>query len=198
MRFTMLRAWLGAIPAHGAFVAAHAPRGLFLAAGASGEIPHDLVFNIVNFLILVIVLAYVLRKPAASFFSNRSGAIRRELEQARRAIEESKAKLAEAADKAAHLEQEIQNLRAAARQEMEREGERLRQEAAQEAAKIQQLAQARVAAALRAAQAELRTYAAAQVVAKAQEALRRRLDDEGQHRLLRDFLTELRTKASPN
>ncbi len=191
--------WIVSGAGFGGSAAASGIRGpVLLAAAPAGELPRELIFNIVNFLLLVIVLGYLLRKPAASFFSLRSEAVHRQLEQARQATEEAKARLTEVTEKVAHLEQEIQNLRTAAERDMEFERQRFRQETAQEAVKIQQLAQAQVAAALRAAKTELRDYAAGEIVGKAREAIRRRLDDEGQRRLVSFFLTDLRSKASRN
>jgi F-type H+-transporting ATPase subunit b len=175
-----------------------APLAMLVAAAPAGELPHELIFNIVNFLLLVFVLGYLLRKPAASFFSQRSQTIHRQLEQAREALEEAKAKLSEVEEKAAHLEQEIQNLRAAAQKDMEFERQRLRQETAQEALKIERLAEAQVATALRAAKAELRNYAAGEVIVKAQEAIRRGWEDANQRRLVGFFVADLGSKASRN
>ncbi len=176
----------------------HAGSLVLLAGSPREQISHELILNIVNFLLLVIVLGYLLRKRAAAFFSERSETIRRQIEASRRALEEAKSKLAEATEKAAHLEQEIQSLRVEAQREMELERERFLRETAQEAARIQQLADAQVAAAVRAGQAELRAFAAADVIAKAEQAIRRRLDPGGQNRLVSSFLTELRSKARLN
>lgn len=169
-----------------------------LTVNPTGQVPHEMILDIVNFLLLVIVLGYLLRKRVSAYFSGRSRAIRQEMEAARQALKEAKSRLAEATGKVALLEQEIRKLRDEALREMDLERERFRRETAQEAIKIQQLADAQLTAASRAAQAELRAFAAREVVGKAEQAIRRRLDYGGQHRLISSFLADLRSKASRN
>ena len=52
-------------------------------------------------------LAYILRKPLADFFAQRSASIRSGLEEGRKALEASQAQLKAVEEKLQHLEEEI-------------------------------------------------------------------------------------------
>ena len=61
-------------------------------AGESHE-GHSAVFKWINFAILVAGLGYVLRKPLAQFFSDRSATIEKRLSEGRKALEAAEAQL---------------------------------------------------------------------------------------------------------
>jgi len=156
----------------------------------------ELFYKIINLSILVGVLAYFLRKPAAEFFAQRSAAIRRGLEEGRKALEASQAQLKAVEEKLKHLEEEIAEFKAAAVREMEAERQRLKQAAAEAAEKIIQSARAQTEAATRAAKLELKAYAGQEAVKLAEEIIRRRLDDAGRKKLVGDFLSEVESQKS--
>src|SRR5579862_2676217 len=51
------------------------------------------LYEFINFVILVVALIYILRKPLAEFFRSRSSAIGKSLEEGRKALEASQAQL---------------------------------------------------------------------------------------------------------
>jgi F-type H+-transporting ATPase subunit b len=148
----------------------------------------ELFYKCINLAILVGALAYVLRKPLADFFAQRSASIRKGLEDGRKALEASQAQLKAVEGKLQHLEEEIAAFKASAAREMESERQRLKTAAAEEAEKILQSARAQTEAAVRAAKLELKSYAAGQAVKLAEEIIRRRLDGAAQEELVSDFL----------
>jgi F-type H+-transporting ATPase subunit b len=154
----------------------------------------ELVYKFINLSLLVGALAYILRKPLADFFAQRSASIRKGLEDGRKALEASQAQLKTVEEKLLHLEEEIAAFKAAAEREMEAEGQRLRQAAAEEAEKILQSARAQTEVAVRAAKLELKSYAAKQAVELAEEIIRRRLDEAGRKRLVSDFLAGVESR----
>jgi F-type H+-transporting ATPase subunit b len=141
-------------------------------------------------------LGYLLRKPLADFFAQRSASIRKQIEEGRKALEASQAQLKTVEEKLRHLEKEIAAFKASAGQEMEAERQRLKHAEAEEAAKILQAARAQTEVAVRAAKLELRTYAAQQAVALAEEIIRQRLDEAGRKKLVSDFLAEVKSRES--
>jgi len=157
---------------------------------------HELLYKVINFVILVGALAYLLRKPLAGFFVQRSESIRKSLEEGRKALESSQAQLRNIEEKLRGLEEEISRFKAAAAREMEAERERLRQAAAAEAERILQFARAEIDNATRAAKLELKVYAAGQAVELAEAMIRQRLDEAGQRRLVGRFVGELTRKSS--
>lgn len=159
-------------------------------AEGAGAGSHDLVYKIINFVILVGALGYLLRKPLGDFLAGRSEAIRKSLEEGRKALEASEAQLRAIEDKLAKLEEEIARFKAASAQEMQAERERLRHAAEAEAGRMLAFARAQIESAARAARLELKAYAAGQAVELAERTVRERLDEAGQRRLVDQFVRE--------
>lgn len=175
--------------------------GRAAAAGAEekGQEPaHALLFKVINFVLLVGGLGYVLRKPAADFFSSRSASIQKSLEEGRKALETSQAQLQAVEEKLRHLEEEIAAFQASAARETEAEHQRLRQATAEEAVRILESARAQMDTAVRGAKLELKNYAAQQAVALAEGLIRERLDESGRRRLVSQFAVTLQAKERKN
>ena len=151
----------------------------------------ELLYKFINLSLLVGALAYLLRKPLADFFAQRSASIRKGLEEGRKALEASQAQLKTVEEKLLHLEEEIASFKASAGREMEAERQRLKLVEAEEAEKILQAARAQTEVAVRAAKLELKSYAAEQAVELAEEMIRRRLDEAGRKKLVEDFLARV-------
>jgi F-type H+-transporting ATPase subunit b len=167
-----------------------------LAAEEGGAPAHEDLFKWINFAILVVGLGYLLRKPLGSFFADRLGSIRQGLNEGRRALEASEARLAAVEEKLRNFERELADFRAASEREMEAERERLRQAAEREAERILDFARSQIEAAARAARLDLRRYAAGQALELAETLIRDRLDDDARHRLVSRFLGGLAGKSS--
>jgi F-type H+-transporting ATPase subunit b len=181
-----------------------APANLFALAGAAavtaeGEgYEHEAVLKWINFFILVGALGYFLRKPVRGFFAQRSSSIRKSLDEARKALEASQAQLQAVEEKLRHFEEEMAAFKDAAAREMQAERERLRQATAQEAEKIMQSMRAQMETATRAARLELKRYTGEQAVELAETAIRQRLDEGDQRRLVEQFMARLGQNAKPN
>jgi len=156
----------------------------------------ELIYKFINLALLVGTLVFLLRKPLAGFFAERSASIRKSLEEGRKALEASQALLKTVEEKLRHLEDEIAAFRASAGREMEAERQRLKLAAAEEAERILQSARAQTEVALRAAKLELKSYTAEQAVALAEEIIRRRLDEAGRRKLVGEFLAEIKESRS--
>lgn len=160
------------------------------AAEDKGE-TRELIFKTINFLILAGALAYLLRKPLADFFTQRSSEIQAGLEEGRKALAESQARLSAVEEKLRRLEEEIAAFKASAEREMDAERQRLRQAAESEAQKILESARARMETASRAAQLDLKRHIADQALMQAEQLIRDRMDDPTQRRLVRQFVDKL-------
>jgi F-type H+-transporting ATPase subunit b len=173
------------------------------AAAAAGEEKgqepaHALLFKVINFVLLVGGLGYVLRKPAADFFSSRLASIQKSLDEGRKALETSQVQLQAVEEKLQHLEEEIAAFRASAAREIEAERQRLQQATAEEAARILESARAQMGTAVRGAKLELKNYAAQQAVTLAEGLIRDRLDESGRRRLVSQFAATLQAKERKN
>lgn len=156
---------------------------------------HERLFDWINFILLVVVLVYFLRKPLAQFFANRASELERDLEEGRKALEAARAQLAEAEEKMRRLSDDIEAFKAAATREQEMERERLRHAADEEAARVLASARAMIDSATQAARQELKSAAASEAVALAEKLIRERLDDAARSRLLSRFLSGIEDDA---
>ncbi len=161
-------------------------------AAAEGEgHGQETIYRWINFALLAGGLFYILRKPMAAFFSDRSASIRKSLEEGRKALEASQAQLKAVEEKLQHLDAEIAEFKLAAAREMGEERERMRQATAQEADKMLQATRTQMDTATKAAQLELRLYTTQLAVELAEELIRQRLDDTARQRLVSQFLAKL-------
>ena len=159
---------------------------------------HELIFDIVNFILLVGVLVYLYRNRGKAFFNERSEAIRESLEEGRRALEASRAQLAAAESKLAQFEDEVAALKKRAESEIVRERERVREATAEEVGKIQEAAKIQIQAATNAAKLELKSYVVEQALEQAGSLIRERLDAKNRRRMVNFFLADLKSKMSKN
>ncbi len=155
-------------------------------------------FKVINFVILVVALGWLLRKPLSRFMAQRSAAVQRALEEGRRALEESQARTRAVEEKLRHLEEEIAALRSSAVQEMEAERARQKEITAREVERVLGSVRAQIDAASRAARLELKAYTAEQALLAAEQIIRRRLDDRVRQRLVARFTEALANKLPPN
>ena len=156
-----------------------------------GESPHELLYKIINFLILVGALGYLLRKPLMDFFRQRALTITESLRQGRHALSVAQDRLSGIEVKLANLDAEIRTFKDSAGREMELELQRLRQAAKEESERTLAFARAQIDVAARAAMLELKRYLAHQAVGQAEGLIRQRLDDQGRRRLVRRFVEGL-------
>jgi F0F1-type ATP synthase membrane subunit b/b' len=161
-------------------------------------VSHELIFDIINFILLAGVLVYLYRKRGRDFFDERSKSIRDNLEEGRRALESSRSQLAAAEEKLAHLKDEVSALKKIAEAEIVEEQKRLRDAAAEEARRIEEFAKVQIQAASNAAKLELKNYMIGQALDQAGNLVRQRLDERNRRRLVSFFLADIRSKMSRN
>lgn len=158
----------------------------------------ELVFKTINFFILAGGLGYLLRKPLAEFFIQRSGEIRQKLDEGRKALEASQSRMTAIEEKLRHLEEEIAAFKASATREAEAERQNLRAAAAEEAEKILESARARMETSTRAAKLELRFFVAEEALKQAEEMIKGQLDEATRKQLVSQFVSKLDVGPSRN
>jgi len=158
----------------------------------------ELIFDIINFILLAGLFVYLYRKRGKAFFNERSESIRKNLEEGRQALEKSQARLADAEKKLAGLQDEVQALKKQAEAEIADERERMRHAADDEARRIEELAKVQIQAATNAAKLEIKDYAVEQALDQARGMIRRRMDEESRERLVSFFLDDLGSKIKRN
>ncbi len=144
-----------------------------------------------NLALVVGVVVWAARKPLASFFVNRSRLIREELEEAQKARHDAERRLAEVEARMSRLDDELEEIRAAAEREAREEQDRLLEEAERDADKIVGRTRAEISGMTRAAQLELQAHAVELSIKLAEERIRRDITDEDRGRLFQDFVAKL-------
>ena len=167
-------------------------------AEEGGSETKELIFKTINFIILAGGLGYLLRKPLTEFFIQRSGEIRQKLEEGRKALEASQARMTAIEEKLRNLEAEIAAFKASATREAEAERQKLRTAAAEEAEKILESARARMETSTRAAKLELRYFVAEEALKQAEQMIQGRLDEATRKQLVSQFVAKLDVGPSRN
>jgi F-type H+-transporting ATPase subunit b len=167
-------------------------------SGGGLEVSHELFFETINFILLAGFLVYLYRKRGKAFFDERSEAIRKSLDEGRQALEKSQARLTDAGEKLAGLQDEVRALRLRAEAEIADEQQRMRQSADEEVHRIEEFAKARIQAATNAAKLELKDYVVEQALDQARGMIRQRMDEQNRERLVSFFLDDLGSSKKSN
>jgi F0F1-type ATP synthase membrane subunit b/b' len=160
------------------------------------ESPTGLIFRWLNFILVFGVIGYLIAKNGGSFFSANAKAIAASIREGTAAKEEAEHQLQEVNTKISHLNQEVDELRAAARRDSVAETERLNTSGAVEIEKIRLAARAELAASEQAAKQELRVIAASLAVEQAGAVVNSRMNPELRAKMFNAFLTELKRSSN--
>ena len=144
-----------------------------------------------NLFVFIGLLFYVLRRPLSESLVARREAIRRELTRAQEERTAALAKLEEVRARLAHLDSEVEAIRAQAQREAAEERERIARATEEEMRKLRDHAQREIEGAGKAARQELRRYAAEQSVRLAEEIIRRDMRAEDDARLMGNYVESL-------
>lgn len=150
---------------------------------------------ILNFAIVVGVIAWFSKKNLPVAFRNRTASIQKSIEEARRASEDANRRLSDIESRLGRLDQEIRQMRAASEQESAAEEKRIKEAAEEDARRIVQSAEQEIAASAKAARRELTSYAAELAVSLAAKQIR--VDTPSDQALVRRFAKELSNGGGP-
>ncbi len=162
----------------------------------AAEEPVGTVFRWLNFALVFGAAGYLIVKHAPAWARRRAGAISASIAEAAAAQAAAEQELREAEGKLNRLDQEVAELRAAAKNESAAEAERIRARAGDEMDKIERAAQAEIEAAERAARMELKGTAAWLAVERADALIRAQITAAMQAALFRSFLDNLARSAN--
>ena len=144
---------------------------------------------ILNFAIVVGLIAWASKKNLPAMFRNRTASIQKSLEEARKASEDANRWLSEIEARLGHLDDEIHQMRSASEKEALAEEERIKASAAEEAGRISESASQEIAAATKAARRELTAYAADLAVTLASKQIH--VDTSTDQALVRRFAQQI-------
>jgi len=144
---------------------------------------------LLNFVVIAGLIFWAGRKYLPGAFSARTAAIQKAMQEAQKASDEARRKLAEIESRLMRLDGEIGMMRDSAEKEAGAEEARIRTAAEQDAQKMVESAQQEIAAAAKSARRELTAYAADLAVALAQKQIH--VDAATDQTLVRTFAGEL-------
>jgi F-type H+-transporting ATPase subunit b len=150
------------------------------------------IFEVLNFGVLFVALAWLLAKFLPKMFRNRGARIQRQLEEARQSTEESRRRLSEIEERLSKLDDEIIRLHAQSERDMQGEEERFRAMMESEKEKIIDSAEQEITAAGAQARRELKQLAAELAVGRAEQKLQ--LTDDMDGKLIGRFAQTLGDK----
>jgi F-type H+-transporting ATPase subunit b len=147
-------------------------------------------FSIVlNFVVIALLIFLLLKTKVPALFRDRTAAVQRQIEEARRASEEARRRLTEIENRLARLDSEIASMQAAAEADARAEEQRIRAAAEEDKQKIVQGAEQEIAAAARLARSELKAYVAELAVSLAEKRIQ--VTPATDQDLVRAFVDEL-------
>jgi len=157
----------------------------------SGAVLKDFIYRVVNFALMVGLLAYFVTKPIRNGLKGRKEEIEKTLADAEAAREAAEAKHKEYSEKLAKATEEIAGITESIRREGELERDKIISAATEMAAKIEKEAENKAAGVVAKARAELREEAAALAVELAEEMLKKQVSADDQKRLVEEYMQKV-------
>jgi len=165
------------------------------AAGHAGIPWYEIFKQTLNFLILVGVLVYFLRKPLSAFLAERTALLRKSIEDASRARDAAVEKLSAVEARLSGLSGKIEELNRRMDGEAGEESRRLQEAALAEIRRVQEQVQVAADQEVRKARQELRKEASVLSAKAAEEILSKTITPEDQDRMVRENIEKLREIA---
>ena len=159
------------------------------------ESPKQEVFLWLNFLIIVVVFWYFIKKNLVPYLETRAASIREDMERSRKELEEANRRLAAVEKELIHMDREIAALRNAALQEANAERARIEEAAKRDAEKIVHAAEQEIQATAKVMRQELRAYAADLAIGLAEKKIQSSISPESERVIFRSFLQDLTEKS---
>lgn len=167
----------------------------FATSGGS-EGGSSLFYPVLNFVLLLAVLLYYLRKPAQAFFADRRSRIHAELLEAAQLKKDAEVRQARWQRRLADLESDLETIRETSRERAETEREHILADARAAADRIRRDASSAIEQELRRARERLRDEASDLAVELAAGLLREQVTDTDRDRLLDEFIARIEEPAT--
>jgi len=162
------------------------------ASGGGSRIGAEVFWQVVSFVLLAILLAYVLKKPLRLFLVKRREEIRNSLEQSAKKEEESRKNSEDWEKKLNSLSQEIADLHNRISQEGEAERQKIIEKALEEGDRIRKQAQVIAEQEVKKARSALRKEMVDLSVELAEKLLKEYAQPQDQERLVREYIGKMR------
>lgn len=166
------------------------PAVLWLAR-VTGMTPNQAYWTAVgiNFAIVFLLIAVLIKKKLPGFFSGRTAAIQKGIEEARKMSEEARTRLSEVEGRLSRLDAEIAAMRSEAEENAKAEERRIESAGEEERRRIVSSSEQEISMAANAARRDLKSYAAELAIDLAEKKIR--VDQHADEALVREFTTRL-------
>ena len=158
------------------------------------ELNRTLLFQILNFLVLMGLLYFFLFKPIQRFLTHRSESIHKVMEDAEASRQESQKKLSEYSQLLSQAQKEIEILKDAAKREVSEERRQTLKEAKEEARRLIDEAKEEIEGEVGNVRFQLRAEVVELATVLAEKVIKKSLREEDQHRLIQDTLEHMGEK----
>ena len=148
-------------------------------------------YRVMNFGVLLALLIFLLRKPAAQFLNGRIKGIQEQLEDLEEKKKAAEKKLADYNERLAKLTEESEQIIAQYKQQGEAAREKILQEAEAAAKKLEEQARRTIDHEFNQAKKQLETEVLEKAIAKAEDKLKSRITDADQGKLIDEYLNEV-------
>jgi F-type H+-transporting ATPase subunit b len=165
------------------------------ASEGGSRIGGEVFWQIVSFVLLAILLAYVMKKPVRFFLIKRREDIKNSLEQSAKKEEESRKNSEDWEKKIISLSQEIADLHQKISQEGEAECQRIIEKAVEEGDRIRKQAQVIAEQEVKKARSALRKEMVDLSVELAERLLKECTQPQDQERLVREYVGKMRNSG---
>jgi F-type H+-transporting ATPase subunit b len=165
------------------------------ALASEGGGVEDLLYRIVNLVLLIAVIAYFARKPIREFFTERRTTIQNDLQEAAELRREAEARYAKWQRKLVDLEAELEQIRASFRERAEAECAQIVADANATAERIRSESRAAIEQELRKSRKVLSEEAADLAVELAADLLREHVTAGDRDRLVTEFIERVESAA---
>ena len=165
---------------------------LWASGGEKGEFSSAVIWQIIAFVLLIVILSRFAKKPLASFLSRRQAEVQSAIEQSARKKEEAEILLSEWQRKVNSLNQEVEELHQRIRAEGEAEQKKIVSRAKEEGERIRQQAGVITEQEVAKARAALKKEMVDLSVALAEKLLKEAIKPQDQERLIREYIGKVR------
>ena len=165
---------------------------LWASGGERGGFSSAVIWQIIAFVLLIILLSRFIKKPLASFLSHRQEEVKSAMEQSARKKEEAEALLSEWQRKVDSLNQEVRELHQRIRDDGEAEQKKIVSRAREEGERIRQQAGVIAEQELAKAKAGLKREMVDLSVELAEKLLKEAIKPQDQERLIQEYIGKVR------
>lgn len=148
-------------------------------------------WQIINFIILLVIMYLVMRKNLGAYFVQRSNKIGMDIDEAQKARIEMERRIKEYEARLKGVDQEVARMREEAQKEAEALTRKIREDTKRASEMILQQAQKSIQLETKKAQEALKAEASLLAINLAEEILRRDITPEDQERLIQDYISKM-------